>query len=159
MTTPGGITAVGLNPRAMLPIPLLTRQVDTQTSAKLSQSQYSTPIHTVGELRLVLGMTDAIYQAAASGCTVYSENPSVDPAIAPRLVLMAVSNSNVSEVDMALARRSSTTSVQPTAGQNVVGHALTISAEMSADKLTVRRVAIVRLTRQALKPEWVDDWR
>ena len=50
ITTPGGIKAVGLNPRAMLPIPLLTRRADTRTSAKLSQSPYSTPVHTANSL-------------------------------------------------------------------------------------------------------------
>jgi hypothetical protein len=43
MTTPGGIKAVGLNLRAMLPIPLLTRRAGTRTSAKLSQTLQSTP--------------------------------------------------------------------------------------------------------------------
>ena len=61
MMTLGGIIAVGLNPRAMPPTPLLTRQAGTRTSAKLSQSQFSTPITpSGGQFSMLFHMQPAV---------------------------------------------------------------------------------------------------
>ncbi len=61
---------------------------------------------TLDELKLVLGMTPALYARLAPAITVYSRMPGINSALAPREVLIALPDANPEEVDDFLALRS-----------------------------------------------------
>ena len=113
----------------------------------------------VGELRLAMGMTEAMFDRVSPTLTVYSENPSVDMAVAPRPVLLALSNMSDLDVDDEMARRNAeATSGSTATSQIVIGHALRIVATASRAGLVVRRLTIVRLTGQINHPFWIYAW-
>lgn len=100
------------------------------------------PFQSVAELRLVMGMTPALYARVAPSLTVYSQSAWADPAFAPPDVLSALAAMGTAPASQILARRA--------AGQGapvMIGHAFTIAAEAdAAGGLRVRREAVVRLT-------------
>lgn len=63
------------------------------------------PFEAVGELRLVLGMTPALYDRIAPSLSVYSRQAGINPATASRDVLLAVPNVTPEQVDAYLAQR------------------------------------------------------
>ncbi len=63
------------------------------------------PFESVGELRLVLGMTPAVFERIAGSLTVYSRQPGINPATASRDVLLALPNATPEMVDTFLAQR------------------------------------------------------
>lgn len=100
------------------------------------------PFESVAELRLVMGMTPALFARVAPSLTVYSQSSWVDPAFAPPDVLAALAAMGAAPASQILARRA--------AGQGapvMTGHAFTIAAQAdAAGGLRVRREAVVRLT-------------
>jgi general secretion pathway protein K len=60
---------------------------------------------TVGELARVLGVTPALMEKIAGSLTVYSRQPGINPATAPRDVLLAIPNMTPEVVDAYLAAR------------------------------------------------------
>ena len=132
---------------------------DDYAAAGLAYGPREAPFLTVGELHLVLGMTDETFDRISPGLTVYSESPSIDASLAPPLVLMSVLNLDEGHAAIALAQRSRNDARTLPSSQTIVGHAFTISAETSDGPLTVQRVAIVRITGHALDPEWTYSWK
>lgn len=63
------------------------------------------PFLSVGELRLVLGVTPALYERVAPTLTVFSRQAGINPATAPRVVLLALPNTTPEAVDTFLAQR------------------------------------------------------
>lgn len=63
------------------------------------------PFESVGELRLVLGMSPATYDRIAGSLTVYSRQAGINPATASRDVLLALPNATPEMVDAYLAQR------------------------------------------------------
>ena len=59
----------------------------------------------VGELRRVLGVTPALMAKIADNLTVYSRQPGINPATAPREVLLALPNITLELVDTFIAAR------------------------------------------------------
>lgn len=59
----------------------------------------------VEELALVLGMTPALYRRLAGALTVYSGEAGINPAVAPRQVLLAVPGIDAAEVERYLQLR------------------------------------------------------
>lgn len=103
----------------------------------------------VDELKLVLGMTAALYDAAAPAVTVYSQRSAIDPATAPPLVLRAAG-----QTGPAGARRPVT--LDPAMGLG--GRAFTIEAAVPLeDRLYVHR-AVIRLTGDPARPYWILAW-
>ncbi len=131
---------------------------DEYAAAGLAYGPREAPFMTVGELHLVLGMTDEIFDRVSPGLTVYSETPSVDGSVAPPLVLMCTLNLNVEDTDAVLAQRNRGGANILSSSQTIVGHAFTIVAETTDGALTVRRTAIVRITGRGLDPEWTYSW-
>ncbi len=63
------------------------------------------PFESVGELRLVLGVTPALYDRIAPTLTVYSRQGGINSATASREVLLAVPNVTPEQVDAFVAQR------------------------------------------------------
>lgn len=63
------------------------------------------PFESVGELRLVLGVTPALYDRIAPTLTVYSRQRGINPATASRDVLLALPNVSPEQVDAYLGQR------------------------------------------------------
>ena len=63
------------------------------------------PFDTVGELARVLGVTPALMERIADSLTVYSRQPGINPATAPRDVLLAIPNMTPDVVDAYIAQR------------------------------------------------------
>jgi len=63
------------------------------------------PFEAVGELRLVLGVTPALYDRVAPALTVFSRQAGINPSTAPRDVLLALPNTTPDTVDAFIAQR------------------------------------------------------
>jgi general secretion pathway protein K len=146
------------------------------------------PFELVAELRQVMGMTAELFEAAAPALTVYSERAEVDRAIAPPLVLAALTGG---DADAAAAeeagleplgpeeaeerrgrgytgRLDAPGAVRPRRGRvetpfaapASTGTAFTVRAEAETPSGAVFvREAVVGLTRQADRPFTVLAWR
>ncbi len=145
-------------------------QVENRTSAS-DDSAYrqagrayeprSTAYQSVEELRLLLGMTDALYSTIAPSLTVYSQAQWVDPAYADASVLrvFAVGDATartalqrLDEVKRGLA------APQPSPGVTL-GHAYTITAEVGAPGgARAIRSTVIRLTDRQQSPVLIYRW-
>ncbi len=74
-------------------------------AAGLDHGPKNAPFQAVEELQLVLGMTRDLYRLAAPALTVHSGRPDIDPATAPRVVLMALPGIDAAEVEALLDAR------------------------------------------------------
>lgn len=63
------------------------------------------PFPAVSELRLVLPITKSLFDAVRPALTVYSNAEGVNPALAPRMVLLAISGGDASNVTTYLTNR------------------------------------------------------
>ena len=63
------------------------------------------PFESVGELRLVLGVTPALYDRISGALTVYSQQAGINPATASREVLLALPSATPEAVDAFIAQR------------------------------------------------------
>lgn len=63
------------------------------------------PFESVGELRRVLGMTNAIYASVADSLTIYSRQPGINAMTASRDVLLAIPGATLAAVDAYVAQR------------------------------------------------------
>jgi general secretion pathway protein K len=129
------------------------------------------PFPQVDELRLVLGIDDAMFNRAAASLTVHSNRPRIDPWAAPRDVLLAVPGIKVEEVDAFLAARAQATQRSAAALPRLSGVSRYIErmpgdetfliraqAELAAGSRTTRE-AIVRLSPGNDPPYEVLLWR
>ena len=126
-------------------------------AAQLPYAPREASFQSVGEVQLILGMSPTLYEKIRPAITVYSEQPSVDLAVAVPLAYTAVSGRAPQSGGEAQNLRSGFATHLDTAG--LVGHAFTITAESSAGGVTVRRRVVVRLTRHARDPDWFYDWK
>jgi general secretion pathway protein K len=116
------------------------------------------PFRTVGELRLVLGMTDALQAALAPVVTVYSGAPNVDRQIAGDAVLQVLKDSGDSLAESQLSARQAGNA----AGNDraiTAGEAVTISARILGPGSHIARRAVLRITQDQREPYWVLDWQ
>jgi general secretion pathway protein K len=112
----------------------------------------------VGELRLVLGMTDALQDAVAPLVTVYTRSSSVDRGAAGNGVLNVLEEAGDTLAATQLNARSEGTA----AGVNrpvAVGEVVTISARLTIDGLAEERIAVVQLGGDQQRPYRVLEWR
>ncbi|MCC6202935.1 MAG: general secretion pathway protein GspK [Gammaproteobacteria bacterium] len=65
---------------------------DEYDRAGLANGAKDEPFEDVAELRQVLGFDEAIYQAVRPYVTIYSDSATVNPAVAPLIVLRAISD-------------------------------------------------------------------
>ena len=78
---------------------------DDYRAAGLGHGPNNRRFEAVEELRLVLGVTPKLYRAVAPLVTVYSRRRTINPAAAPREVLLALPGVDPNEVDALLAAR------------------------------------------------------
>lgn len=125
----------------------------------------------IDELQQVLGMTYRIYQRLAPAITVYSGAEGIDPAVAPRAVLLALPDVDVSEVEALLEiRRQNRYSIRPEPLPSLSGVAQWLSAGDGTaftvrgearlpDGATFTREAVVWLPPDGDRAYWILDWR
>lgn len=109
------------------------------------------PFQSVDELKLVAGMTDALFRRLAPGLTVYSHRADFDNRVAPREVLAVVPGMTGVALDQTIAQRPRSSAL--------AGHAYTIDATAEAGRTRVTRHAVVLLTGDPNRPYWLLDWR
>lgn len=125
------------------------------------------PFQSVDELKLVLGMTPAIFAKIAPALTVYSHQPGVDPGVATRQALLAMFAGNVAAADRTLAERQELESASPGSlpagvlnpAMPLSGRAFTIKAVLNAGPQHFTRQATVEMTGDPRRPWLVLDWR
>jgi general secretion pathway protein K len=131
---------------------------DAYRDAGRSYAPTHSPFRSTDELRLVLGMTDALQAAVSPAVTVYSRSAAVDRQVAGDLVLQSLK-----EAGDALAGSQADARNQGQASgidrAPVLGEALTIDASVAGDGVTMQRSAVIRVTGDRRAPYWVLAWR
>lgn len=74
-------------------------------AAGLAHDAKDAPFEAVDELRLVLGVTPALYRRVAPMLTVYSGRDGIDPLRAPRALLLALPGIDAERIEELLAER------------------------------------------------------
>ena len=112
---------------------------------------------TVGELRLVLGMTNALQSAVAPLVTVWSESADIDRSVARADVLQVLRAAGDDQAESQLEARKK--------GQAVgidrpvkKGEVVTITARLAMDGLAVSRVAVIQIAGDPHEPYRVLAW-
>lgn len=122
------------------------------------------PFQSVDELKLVLGMTPALFAKIKPALTVYSHHPAIDTATAPRAALLAYYPDQPDRVKAILDAREGTApdgseSVAPQSGDALAGRAYDITVDVAMGQSTVRREAVVLLTKDKNRPYLTLAWR
>lgn len=118
------------------------------------------PFNSIEELRLVMGMTDEIYAAISTAVTIHSGKQLVNPLVAPRLVLLALSDHGEGDVDQYIERRrelhrngqqpvpGELTSIYFSTGQNAVNYTVHVQAEVDVRARSGLAAVVRRQGRQ-----------
>ncbi len=125
----------------------------------------------IDELKLVLGVDQPLFDRLKDSVTVYSKRSDVNPALAPRTVMLAITNNDVETVDtyMALREANSQAGIQapqaPMMAKPYItvagGKAYTIYAEASAGSGVYSSVSSILATHRNIpeKPLEILVWR
>jgi general secretion pathway protein K len=115
------------------------------------------PFQSTDELRLVPGITDALFKRISPAITVYSGKPSVDPRFAPREVLDAL---RINDPEGVKAYEQTGAIAQSAAPMvPIEGRAFRIRAKLKFLNSDRNAEVIVRLTNNPKRPFWVLDWQ
>lgn len=128
------------------------------------------PFETVQELRLVLGMTDAVYERLAPHVTVHSGTTGIDPAVATRAALLAVPGISENQVEQWLASRRHQREARFDPGLGIAtarrylsssaSQSFAIAAEaMTASGARHRVEGVILLTQRPDRPYVILSWR
>jgi general secretion pathway protein K len=113
----------------------------------------------VDELRLVQGMTSAIFRQVAPALTVYSQRPSIDPQLAPKEALLALPGMTRDRAAELVSQRERApqdfNSVLPV----LKGRAYTIRIDINGAGRARRFQAAIRFTDEPGRLYWLLDWR
>ena len=127
------------------------------------------PFETVDELQRVLGMTPDLFRLVEPALTVYSKQPGINTAVAPRSALLAIPGVNPEMADQFLAQRQSASAAQQPApvfvGAGVFASGVAGVPAYSArskvkmlDGTVFVRQAIARISRDPKRPVTVLAW-
>jgi general secretion pathway protein K len=128
------------------------------------------PFQTIDELKLVAGMTPALFARVAPALTVYSRDSDVDEETAPLVVLNALYPGNANKVTQTLQARetpqpSSDGSSQPAGPPGVVsssgtswGHSYRVTIAAAPDGRHILHSAVVEPTGDPDRPFLVEAW-
>lgn len=127
------------------------------------------PFETVDELQRVVGITPQVFRLLEPALTVYSKQPGINTAVAPRSALLAIPGVNPEMVEQFLAQRKSmVASQQPApafAGAGAFASGATgvpvytaRSEVKMADGTVFVRQTIARITRDPRRPVVVLAW-
>ncbi len=116
------------------------------------------PYQSVDELQLVLGMTKSIFEKIRPALTVYTKNPMIDPAHAPReaLLVLYAGNENTVE-DMTSARTAANQIADPSI--TLAGRTFSIDVAAQWRGRTFRRYAVVMITGDPKRPYLTMAWK
>ena len=125
---------------------------------------------TVDELRLVMGMNDALFARIRPALTVYTHRPMFDPTTAPREALLALYPGDPGQADAILAARAAHSALASGDGPSypagivspsvpLAGRAFSVSAELVRKGHRFRRDAVVEMTGDGKQPYFVLAWR
>lgn len=125
------------------------------------------PFQTVGELKLVLGMTTALFDKIRPALTVYSKRPAIDTNLAPKEALLAYYPNQPDKVDALLKLRASSPDVSPINANlglldpalSLAGRTFSISIMIAKAKLSYHRSVVVELTNDPMRPYLILLWR
>jgi len=136
-------------------------------AAGLAYAPRHGPFQTVDELKLVLGMTPALFARIAPALTVYSNRPMFDSNVAPREALLALYPNDPGKIDEIMRARQgdpNAAALQGAAGAVAtqpapVGRAYAITARLAIGRRSFRRTAVVELTGDGKRPYFVLAWQ
>jgi len=127
------------------------------------------PFETTEELRLVLGMSDALYRRLESLVTVHSRLAGINAAVAPREVLLALPGATAAMVDAFIEQRQALLAQGLPAPPFPAAQGLAANATGSTYGIQVRvvlgnnarfsREAVVRMTANVYEPATILAWR
>jgi general secretion pathway protein K len=128
------------------------------------------PFQSVEELRLVMGMSDALFARIRPALTVYTDRPMFDPTVAPREALLALYPGDPGQVDAMLATRAAHSALASGDGPSypagivspsvsLTGRAFAIGAELVRKGRHFRRDAVIEMTGDNKQPYFVLAWR
>jgi general secretion pathway protein K len=110
------------------------------------------PFNSVEELRLVAGMTEALYRKIAPALTVHSHRSTIDQAVAVREALLALPDVTAADVEDRIAARADAEDPKGS------GRVFTITSHGLAGDAVVRVDAVVLIRRGADVPYSVLSW-
>ncbi len=131
-------------------------------AAGFSYQQRHGPFQSVEELKLVLGMTPALFAKIAPTLTVYNRRPTIDPAVAPREALLAYYGGNRETVERMMAARQANEASSPAIldpSLSPSGRAFTITVALQSGMQHFERRTVVELTGDDRRPYLVLAWR
>jgi general secretion pathway protein K len=125
------------------------------------------PFQSVDELKLVMDMTPDLFRRVEPAITVYSGRPLIDPQVAPREALLALTAMDAQKADSIIAARTadsnraalSAPGIAATAQLPVAGRAFTVTADIERSNGTVTRQAVIRMTEDPARPYWILAWK
>lgn len=129
---------------------------DDYAKAGLATRPRHNAFQSVDELRLVYGMTPALFASIRPAVTVYSRHPAIDTNTAPREALLAYYPNQRERVDELLKTRA--TSAERGGGNvgtlsdGFAGRTFDVTVAWTADRRAQRREAIVMLTNAPERP-------
>jgi len=117
------------------------------------------PFQSVDELRLVMGMSEELFQRVAPALTVHSGRQFIDPQYAPQEALLALSSGGAGQMPSIKAGRAHREAGIIPLVVPLAGRAFSIRIEIEGSGTAVVRDVTVRLTDNAAQPYLVLDWR
>ncbi len=138
-------------------------------AAGLGYRQRHGPFQTIDELKLVMGMTPALFERLRPALTVYSHRPGFDATTAPREALMALYFNDPKQVDAAMAERQGA-GLSSNNGLSVprgilgpsgapAGRAFAVDAALVLNGKRFTRRAVIEMTGDDRQPYFVLAWR
>ncbi len=140
-------------------------KADDYRRANIPYAPRGARLQSLDELRLVMGMTPALFTSLAADLTVVSQNGFPDQETAPPGVLRALPGMDSQKIAALLAARAARLVATPdgsladSAPPPALGHAFAIDARVSGRTTTVQRHALLRLTGIPSAPLVVYQWR
>lgn len=113
------------------------------------------PFQTVEELKLVMGMTPALFARLKPAVTVYSKQSMIDPSVAPREALEALYPNDPNRVDDLMQDRVHSEEDVPI----LVGHAFEVTIDAVRNGKQSHREAVIMPIQDEDRPFLVLAWR
>jgi general secretion pathway protein K len=116
------------------------------------------PFQSLDELKLIIGMTPQIFRRVEPAITVYSGHPFIDPNVAPREALLALTNMDAGKVASIIAARDQQ-GAPAAASAMLIGRAFSIRAEIERSTHVTAHEAVIRLTGAPTQPYLLLNWK
>jgi len=129
-------------------------------AAGLSYSPRHGPFQTVDELRLVLGMTPALFAKVRPAFTIYSKLAGIDPSVATPQALLTIYPNDPGKIAQILQDRTQAAAnslASPMAP--APGRAFTVTAALALRGHVFRRSAVIELTGDPERPYFALTWQ